>query len=53
MTAAIVVGTNERPWLPECLETLRRSGGPLVIYVDNVLPMGAPATSANGSPTSW
>jgi GT2 family glycosyltransferase len=40
-TAAIVVGTNERLWLPECLATLQRSGGPLVIYVDNASTDGS------------
>ncbi len=38
--AAIVVGTNERSWLPECLTTLRAAGtDPSIVlrvyYVDN------------------
>jgi Glycosyl transferase family 2 len=34
--AAVVVGTNEREWLPECLTTPQDSSIPLrVYYVDN------------------
>jgi GT2 family glycosyltransferase len=43
-TAAVVVGTNERRWLEECVGSLsegRGVGDPLLIYVDNASSDGS------------